>query len=269
MNNSLENPVSFILKHPLFCLLNESEAQDLIHRFRAETVESDQFIALEGEPITKLYLVISGKAEVIRIARRLEKKQLIRITVLEAGDTIGLTAEGFSSHTGLNTTSVKALSPMQVLTISLSEFLAFLRQPQITYPNLKRLCEEFLIIQFIRSQGLFDHLTYEQIMLMIKETPTVKRSTGTYLYQAGDIIDAYYYLLAGEVRMVPETNESTAVVPLKQIVGLSQGMPNQPSTESALVTQDAELLVIAKASVKEKSAHAPYSLLQKIVSRYF
>lgn len=199
MKEKSENYAELILHHPLFCLLDSQSAHQLIRHFKSEFVEPEQIIVVDGDPIDCIYLIISGGAEVIRSVHTLGNHREMRIAELKEGDFIGLSSEGFASRTGLRTASVKALTTMHLLKISLYDFLQFLKQPQIRYPNLKKLSEEFLLIQFIRSHRTFQNLSHEKIQTIVKTARNIKVSEGTCLYKEGDLADTCYYLLNGEV----------------------------------------------------------------------
>lgn len=55
MKKNAEHYEELILQHPLFCLLNRSNAHQLIGYAKPEHVEADQVIVVEGEPIDCIF----------------------------------------------------------------------------------------------------------------------------------------------------------------------------------------------------------------------
>lgn len=265
MKKNSENYEDLILQHPLFCLLNRANAHQLIGYAKPESAEADHVIVVEGEPIDCISLIISGRAEVTRAVHTLGKKQAMRISELRKGDIVGLSSEGFISHTGLRTATVKALTPMQLLKISLYDFLDFLEQPQIMYPNLKKLSEEFLLIQFIRAHHLFSDFSHEKIQTMVKTAKNIKISADTCLYKEGDAADACYYLLKGEVLLQNLRNSGSIVIKENQMFGDSEFMTDMKRKEAAFAKIDSELLVIEAELVKKFITIQRPSLFQKIL----
>ncbi|KTC90799.1 cyclic nucleotide-binding domain-containing protein [Fluoribacter dumoffii] len=267
MNKNSENYENLILKHPLFCLLDSQSAQQLLMYCQSEYVDAEQNIVIEGEAIDCIYFIVSGLAEVTRKIHTLEKHQVMRIAELKKGDIIGLTSEGFASQTGLQTATVKAISPTHLLKVSLYDFLQFLKQPQVKYPNLKKLSEEFLLIQYIRSHHLFKNFTHEKIQVMVRAAQNIKIPSGTCLYQEGDVAHACYYLLKGEIVLLNYKQNSSTLIKINQMFGDVEFMSETRRIDSAYVRSDSELLIIEMDMVKKFISSEPPSLFQKIISK--
>ncbi|CAM2751556.1 cyclic nucleotide-binding protein [Legionella steigerwaltii] len=268
MKKNSERYEDLILHHPLFCLLDYQSAHQLIGHAMSEFVEAEHIIVVDGDPIDCIYLVISGKAEVIRTVHALGKNRETRIATVKKGDIIGLSSEGFASHTGLRTASVRALTTMHLLKISLYDFLQFLKQPQIRYPNLKKLSEEFLLIQFIRAHHTFQNFSHEKIQTMVKTARNIKISAGTSLYKEGDVADTCYYLLNGEVALLNLKGSSSTVVKINQMFGDAEFLTNIKRKESAYAKVDSEVLIMEAEVVRKliPIEHSP-SLFKKVISR--
>ncbi|HHT0593722.1 TPA: cyclic nucleotide-binding domain-containing protein [Legionella anisa] len=267
MKKNSENYVNLILHHPLFCLLDYQSAQQLLKYSKPEFIEAGH-IVVDGDPIDCIYLIVSGIAEVTRSVHTLGKHREMRIAELKEGKIIGLSSEGFASTTGLHAASVNALTKMHLLKISLYDFLQFLKQPQIRYPNLKKLSEEFLLIQFIRSHHTFQNLSHEKIQTMVKTARNIKISEGACLYKEGDIADTCYYLLNGEVVLTDLKENSSITVAINQMFGDSEFLTNMKRKESAYAKYDSELLIMEAEVVKKLFAAEPLSLFQKMVSKF-
>ncbi|QMT61331.1 cyclic nucleotide-binding domain-containing protein [Legionella sp. PC997] len=265
MKKNFEQYEDLILQHPLFCLLNREDAHQLIGYAKSEFAAAEQILVIEGEPIDCIFLIVSGSAEVVRAVHSLGTMQTMRIAELSKGDIIGLSSEGFVSHTGLLTATVKSLTSMHLLKISLPDFLSFLKQPHIKYPNLKKLSEEFLLIQFIRAHHLFSNFSHEKVQTMVKTAKNIKVPGGSYLYQVGDVANACYYLLKGEVVLLSFKNSSSTEISLNQMFGDSEFMTDMKRKESAFAKIDSELLVIEAELVKRFITIPRPSFLQRIL----
>lgn len=266
MKKSSENYEDLILHHPLFCLLDYQSAHQLLEYSKPEFIEAGP-IVVDGDPIDCIYLIISGIAEVKRSVHTLGKHREMRIAELKEGKIIGLSSEGFASSTGLHAASVKALTKMHLLKISLYDFLQFLKQPQIRYPHLKKLSEEFLLIQFIRSHHTFQNLSHEKIQTMVKTARNIKIPAGTCLYKEGDIADTCYYLLNGQVVLLNLKRSHSTAVTINQMFGDSEFLTNMKRNESAYAKYDSEVLIIEVEVVKNLFAVESPSLFQKVVSK--
>ncbi|KTD39949.1 cyclic nucleotide-binding domain-containing protein [Legionella parisiensis] len=266
MRNNSENYENLILNHPLFCLLDYESAHQLLQYSKPEFMEAGP-IVVDGDPIDCIYLIVSGRAEVTRSVHTLGKHREMRIAELKKGKIVGLSSEGFASSTGLHAASVKALTTMHLLKISLYDFLQFLKKPQIRYPNLKKMSEEFLLIQFIRAHHAFQNLSHEKIQTMVKTARNIKIPAGTCLYKEGDIADTCYYLLNGKVVLLNLKESSSTVVQINQMFGDSEFLTNMKRKESAYAQHDSEVLLMEAEIVKKLFAVEPSSLFQKIVSK--
>ncbi|STY30740.1 cyclic nucleotide-binding protein [Legionella wadsworthii] len=259
----------YILNHPLFCLLDNKSAHQLMECAQPECIQAGHFAVVDGDPIDSISLIVSGKAEVIRTVYTMAKHREMRIAELKEGNIIGLSSEGFASSTGLHTNSVRALTEMQLYKITLYDFLQFLKDPNIRYPYLKKLSEEFLLIQFIRAHHTFQTFSHEKIQTMVKTARNVKIPAGTFLYRKGDEADTCYYLLNGAIHLDHSKENSPTSVGVNQMFGCSEFLSNKKRNESAYAMCDSEVLVMEAKVVNEMFKVEGYpSLLQRVTSQF-
>ena len=258
---------SLIANHPLFYLLDKRSVRQLAALMEPVFFQSNEVIVAEGESIDCIYFIASGTAEITRTLYFIEQQNILQIAEMARGEAIGLSVTGFSSRTGLRTATVTSLSPMLLLKIDLYAFFQFLEQPKIKYPALKKVCKQFLLRHFIYTLHLFDNFSQEKIQ-SIEDTVQFRTvSSGTLLYKAGDMAEACYYILSGQINVSILGSNEQAVFSANKIIGKTGFIYKKIRNETAQVVCDSVLLVLEYKSVKDFFKMNSPSFIKKIIFR--
>jgi len=87
MVSSLQKDIPSLLSNPLFQGLSEKQLEEVVEVIDEVHYESGAIIAMEGDPATELYFIISGTAEVFKKEPDLDHEH--HLSTLTAGDSIG------------------------------------------------------------------------------------------------------------------------------------------------------------------------------------
>jgi len=107
------------LRHvPLFSALSDDDLSALAEHVRLQHFEAGQLLIKQGDPADALYIIQSGRAEVVVTSRRSEERVIDSIGPGEpAGELALLTG-------GSRTASVRAVEPVEALALRRDEFIA-------------------------------------------------------------------------------------------------------------------------------------------------
>jgi CRP-like cAMP-binding protein len=145
MSNSVSNEVKkdFIKKQAFFSQFTDEEINMLSTLFHEEKVLAGKVIVTEGDPVDSVFLIISGKADVQHITMKDRVKQIQTLATLSDGASIGLSATGFYSLSGVRTATVEAKSDVLLLRLSLAAFNGF----KLAYPRINDLMRQNTAIE--------------------------------------------------------------------------------------------------------------------------
>ena len=258
---------SLIANHPLFYLLDKRSVRQLASLMEPVFFQANEIIVAEGESIDCIYFIASGTAEVTRTLDFIEQQNILRIAEMTKGDIIGLSATGFSSRTGLRTATVTTLSSMHLLKINLYAFFQFLKQPKIKYPDLRKVCMQFLLKHFIYSLHLFDDFSQQKIQTIAETVELLAVPSGTLLYEQGEVAEKCYYILSGQINVSILDSNEQAIFHANQIIGKTGFIYKKMRNETARVVNDSELLVLEYKSVKNFFKLNSPSFIKKIIFR--
>lgn len=87
MTNSLRKDIPSLLTNPLFQGLSDKQLKEVVKVLEEVHVKAGAIIAIEGDPATELYFIMSGTAEVFKKEPELDYEH--RLSTLSAGDSIG------------------------------------------------------------------------------------------------------------------------------------------------------------------------------------
>ena len=87
MTNSLRKDIPSLLTNPLFQGLSDKQLEEVVKVLEEVHVKAGAIIAIEGDPATELYFIMSGTAEVFKKEPELDHEH--RLSTLSAGDSIG------------------------------------------------------------------------------------------------------------------------------------------------------------------------------------
>jgi CRP-like cAMP-binding protein len=140
----MENEVSehlkreLVEKQPFFSQFTGEELDMLTTLFKEKHFKIDQTIVTEGDPVDSVYLIVKGKADVRHITMKDRVPQIESLATLGEGTSIGLSATGFYSLSGVRTATVVAITEVTTLSLSLAAFHGF----KLAYPRINDLMRQ-------------------------------------------------------------------------------------------------------------------------------
>ncbi len=160
---------------PAFASLSRQELQDLAATMRPETVAAGTLLFREGEKGDRLLVLLDGQVEITK-ALGTEGERVMGVR----GPGSFLGEMSLFDRNGLRTASVRARTPLRVLSMSRGELIALLnRQPRLGYELVRTMSErlqesENLTIQDLLEKNrqlkqAYDELKAAQAQLVEKE----------------------------------------------------------------------------------------------------
>ena len=117
--------IELIKKQPCFFELSDSEVEMLAAMLSEENFNAGESLVIEGSRIDRVYMIISGTADVRHVIKENNKIKIQSLTTLGPNDAIGLNEKGFYSKGATRTATVVAKTAMQTYSLSVSAFYKF------------------------------------------------------------------------------------------------------------------------------------------------
>lgn len=123
----LDTKKELIRNQVYFSVLSNEELDLLVDLFMEKRVSAGETIVKEGDLVDSIYLIVSGTADVrhVRAPKRGKRLKIQSVATLEPGSSIGLSATGFYSLSGIRTATVVAKTDMVLLYLSVAAFRGF------------------------------------------------------------------------------------------------------------------------------------------------
>lgn len=253
MSISLADRQALIKGLVCFSMLHPKESKELASLMQEDDYAPGQFIVVEEELIDRVYIIVSGKAEVTHkvIAKRALHKNKVSISpiaVIGAGDAIGLNDTGFFSTTGKRTATVTATTHVKVLGIDLKALHHFLE----IHPNLKSemyvSATQMLRVRLIKQSLPFVKLSYERTQWLASQVEEIKVAKDDIIFQQGEKGDTCYLIRSGHVEIHAKEADGTehklATLKPGTLFGEATMITHDPRNATARAMEDCVLLVI-------------------------
>lgn len=244
---------SLIAHYPLFYLLTNRDIRELAKIAKEVTVTPGTVITREGDLVDSVYLILSGKANVTRMATSNEGTGNIDLATLSKGDAIGLAGTGFFAKSGVRTATVTATDNMVLLRFNLHEFQLFLQRPGVAHSALKNTGDEIILMNFIQQSGLFSAMTTDKIQWLAKNIQKNSLRAGTIIFRENDNADEFYFIVSGSVSITTSTEKETTtrLFDAYQIFGEDSYLANTARRAIARAETDCELFVLDRQKILE------------------
>jgi CRP-like cAMP-binding protein len=118
----IETKIILVKSQPLFKSLFDSEILELAELFTEKTLMPGENIVAKGDPVDSIYLIVSGKAEVLDSYVEDNQIKWRVVAALGANDAIGLSEVGLYSLSGKRTATVTAVTDMVLLRLAVTLF---------------------------------------------------------------------------------------------------------------------------------------------------
>ncbi len=189
---------SALSKLPLLEFLPPAVRAQVARRFVPVTYAFGAPIVREGDPADALYVLVSGRA---RVVKRGDNGEELPLNILRAGDAFGEMA--LLEHTTRMAT-VRASSDVEALRLDRTAFEDLL----VAAPDLKQYLElqasHRRLHNFFRSYTAFARLPVEALATMLADLETVTVETGEQVIRQGDPPGPMFVVEEGRLRVFVE-----------------------------------------------------------------
>jgi CRP-like cAMP-binding protein len=117
--------ISLMQRQPCFGQLTDEEVAGLASLLEKAHYDVGDVIVTEGDMVDSVYFIINGTADVRHVYIENKKTVFKSIATLGEGQSIGLSATGFYSLSGLRTATVVALTEVEAFRLSIPAFNGF------------------------------------------------------------------------------------------------------------------------------------------------
>jgi ATP-binding cassette subfamily B protein len=155
-------------------------------------------IVKEGDPADAFYVLVSGRA---RIVRRTEQGEEISLSTLRAGDSFG--EMGLLEHS-TRTATVRASSDVSALRLDKSVFESLLKQSPDIRIYLELQIKHRKLENFFRHFTPFARLPPDALQLLLDELASVSAPPRTLVVREGDPPGPMYFIEEGHLRVFTE-----------------------------------------------------------------
>ncbi|OGT64017.1 MAG: hypothetical protein A3J38_07030 [Gammaproteobacteria bacterium RIFCSPHIGHO2_12_FULL_45_9] len=139
---------SFVERQPCFAKFTENETEELAALFTEEHVSKGTLIVTQGAPVDKVYLIVSGTADVQLITIENRETKTTIVATLGPDEAIGLNETGFYSLSGIRAASVIATTDMTLLSLSVAAFHGFSLSNPHVHEVMQSYANQVLDIKF-------------------------------------------------------------------------------------------------------------------------
>ncbi|MDR3477343.1 MAG: PqqD family peptide modification chaperone [Gammaproteobacteria bacterium] len=260
MSVSLAERQVLIKELVCFSMLKPSEAKELASLMQEETYSPGQFIVVEDELVDRVYILVSGEAEVthqVMVKKHLKKNRvnIAPLAVIGPGDAIGLNDTGFFSTTGKRTATVTATTKVKVLSIDLKSLHLFLQAHSHLQTKMYAAATQMLRVRLIKQSLPFVKLSYERTQWLATQVEEIQIAPGTVIFQQGEKGDSCYLIRSGHVEIEAAEEDGTkhALATLKAgtLFGEATLITHDPRNATARAMDECELLVLKHKHLSE------------------
>lgn len=257
MQITIEQKIFLLKNLALFANLPQIELRNLAQHLHDVVYKIGQIIVMEEESVDSIYIIVAGIAEV---SRRNHKKQNEIVATLHPGESIGLNETGFFSKTGLRQGTVKALTPLYLIRLDLTDFQEFLNTHPQWLNALQKATQQIIKQNFIKEIEPFAEVSHELITEIIDHVEEVKLPMQHIIFKEGDYANHCYFILSGKIKIYIHLNEKEkeiAVLSTGNLFGELALLTDDIRSASAISITPCKLLVLKKQTFQHLVEHIP------------
>ena len=228
------DPKQLLAKMPLFFDFSAHEIAEICSLLKLDKYGPGEVIIQQGTEGERMYMVRSGRLEVLREENGTE----IRVDFIESGDYFGEAA--LIKEEPRNAT-VKSVTNVELFVLEKRDFYHWVK-PRVTDP--KQLLELMDKERFLKRVPLFSGLTPLQLSMVTSKFRLEGISAGTTIMHQGDEADKFYVIAQGTV-------DVTQLAPDGKTIALGERGAGESLGEIALIQGGVRTAtVVAKTGVK-------------------
>lgn len=242
---TLSKRLELIQAIPSFSNLIQTQSEELAGLMQSVSFEPNDQIVVENATIDSIYIIVDGEAEVTQEIKRYYKKVHIPIAILSSGDTIGLSAIGFYSATGMRTATVTALSKMVTLRLLLQDLQSFLKKNNLE-SSFYTATTYMLRMQLIKQSLPFTKLSSSRLQWLASQVKEETFSSFENVFKQGDVGDKCYLIRSGQIEIITTdqagVEKRIALLKAPALFGEATLLTHATRNATARVVETTELL---------------------------
>ncbi|MBA3344118.1 MAG: peptidase domain-containing ABC transporter [Gemmatimonadales bacterium] len=192
------DPRAVLKDVPLLTWLPEALRALVVDAFVPAAYSFGVSIVREGDPADALYVVVSGRARVVRTA---ENGEELSLNVLRAGDVFG--EIGLLEHT-TRTATVRAAGDVEVLRLDKALFEALVNRHPELRTHIELQARHRHLHNFLRQFTAFASLPDAALRCLMTELEPLEAPKGELIVRQGDAAGAMYIVEDGQLRVYTE-----------------------------------------------------------------
>jgi ATP-binding cassette subfamily B protein len=196
----MDDPTSVLRKLPLLTLLSPAVRDNVIARFQSIAFPFGSAIIREGEPGDAFFVLVSGRA---RVVKRTEEGEEVALGVLRPGDSFGEAA--LLEHTA-RTASVRASGNCEVLRLDRAGFEDLVAAHPEVRVSLELQVRHRTLVNFFRQHAAFSRLPPAVTLDLVTRLTHLSAAAGDVVIRPGDAPGPIYVVAEGKLRASVEVD---------------------------------------------------------------
>ncbi len=252
---------------PLLKFVPEEQRTRLCDMFRKEHFEFGDLIVREGEVADAFYVLVSGRARLIKTTKKGEE---LVLASLRPGSEFGDAAllEG-----GLRTASVRCSTSVEVLRLGRDQFLEMLKEHPQMRNSLEMTARFRALHGFLYEFSNFGRLSAPALRDLIEKLTPVSFKKGQMVLREGEAAGPMYIILTGRVRIFASSGGRVRNLAFSRdgdFFGELSLLTGSPRAASAEAVADSQLFALSPEAVGDLRRQYPdfARLLDERVSQY-
>lgn len=199
---SLESRIALLQQQFIFNHWPEHLLTTLADKTFLVTAAEGALIVEEGDPITDVYLIIDGSAEVFHAhGKKPPLRRVEIVATLHRGESIGLSQFGLYSTIGVRTASVKATSELKLLALHLNDLADLLKNYPELSSKLKEGTDKIIRMKFVKQAAPFSTIAYDRLHRFMDKIATLTLEANATIFHEGDDGDYCCLIIDGTVAL--------------------------------------------------------------------
>jgi CRP-like cAMP-binding protein len=240
---------------PLLRFLSDEVRSQVVARFVPVTYPFGGVLATQGEPADALYVLVSGRARVIK---RLDHDEEAPLNVLHPGDSFGET-ELFNGRP--HPTTVRAMSDVLALRLDKTAFNELLEADRDVGTYLELQLKHGTLRGFFRDFPAFANIPSEAMVgIVLAELEPRTVAAGEVIFSQGDAAGPLFLIEDGRARIMRRDSDGlqfVGAVGAGQYVGEESALTGEPRTTTVEAITACRLLALGPDTVSRLAAALP------------
>ena len=186
----------------LFQFLPDEYFEKIVPLLQEEEYEFGDIIVRQGDPADAFYVLISGRARVLKIDKTGNE---IPLSALKPGDSFG---EAALTEGGVRTATVRCSTAVEVLRLDRSDILALAEEVPELRRHIEMTARHRALHGFLYQFSNFGRLPLPAIRSVIQKLSSVEFAKGSFIIKQGDAPGPMYIMEKGRARAFDSDNGS-------------------------------------------------------------